>query len=107
MRWPECDDMCPSSEIRRSKATVSTLNSDFVKGAYHPPLTAMKLAEKKFASAPRCLIIKSTRKVNRSLTNKSTRKKVASGRRSVPRSGGGWQAKGFSFGFLHLVYGSS
>src|SRR5258708_39504463 len=55
---------------------------------------------------PRCLIIKSTRKVNRCLINKSTGKEVAAERRSVPRSGGGWQAKVFGFGFLHLVYGS-
>src|SRR5437867_3272446 len=49
----------------------------------------------------RCLITKPTRRVIRCLTNKSTRKEVAAERRSVPRSGAGWQAKVFGFGFLH------
>ena len=69
-----------------------------------PPLPHNKTYSK---SDTRCLITKPTRRVIRCLTNKSTRKEVAAERRSVPRSGAGWQAKVFSFGFLHLVYGSS
>src|SRR5207244_11964560 len=74
-----------------------------------PPTTidnAFRRQRSTFAP-PRCLITKPTRRVIRCLTNKSTRKEVAAERRSVPRSGAGWQAKVFGFGFLHLVYGSS
>src|SRR5438477_12640075 len=49
-----------------------------------PPLPHNKTYSK---SDPRCLITKPTRRVIRCLTNKSTRKEVATERRSVPRSG--------------------